>query len=220
MRFNSSDGLFSCYESATQNPVCLYEKDGENAPTESKTLNGYGYATYCSKNALDFSDDSEVTAWIISAANSSTGVITFTQITGKAAAGTGMFLKGEESASVTLTSASGKDDLTDNLLIGTTKDFTVLGNDDYYGLSGNAFVKVNAGTVPAGKALLPVNRLTTSGNEVRAFTFVFVNPTTGISETQTVSAEQFGEIFNLAGHRIGQPQKGVNIINGKKVLVK
>ena len=219
MQFNSGSDLFSCYEGAKQSAVSLYEKDGEDIPTENKTLNAYGYATYCSQNALDFSDDSEVTAWAISEANSTTGVITFTQITGKAAAGTGMLLKGEANASVTLTSASGKDDLT-NLLIGTTKAHTVLNKGDYYGLSGNTFVPVNAGTVPAGKALLPSNKLTSGSGEVRAYTFVFVDPTTGITETQTVSAEQFGEVFNLAGQRIGQPQKGVNIINGKKVLVK
>ena len=159
MQFNSGSDLFSCYAGATQSAVSLYEKDGEDIPTENKTLNDYGYATYCSQNALDFSDDSEVTAWAISEANSTTGVITFTQITGKAAAGTGMLLKGEANASVTLTSASGKDDLT-NLLIGTTKAHTVLNNGDYYGLSGNTFVPVNAGTVPAGKALLPSDRLT------------------------------------------------------------
>ena len=108
--------------------------------------------------------------------------------------------------------------LSGNKLVGTLAP-TYVAAEQYYGLSGANFVKVNAGTVKAGKALLPASALTSSG-DIRAYTFVFVDPTTGITETQNVSAEEFGTIFNLAGQRISQPQKGVNIINGKKVLVK
>ena len=214
MRYNSSNKIFSCYTSGQQ-PIYLYEKDGEAAPTESKTLNGSGYATYCSQNALDFTGNSDVTAWVITAANSTTGVITFSQITGKAPAGTGMLLKGTPNAPVTLTSATGKDALESNLLVGITSATNVTAGQ-YYGLSGNTFVPVNTGTVPAGKALLPADALSSN---VKAFTFVFEDDDpTGINTVNGEGLMVNDPIYNLAGQRISKMQKGINIVNGKKVL--
>ena len=213
MQFNSN--LFSCYASDSQSDVYLYEKSGEAAPTESVTLNAYGYATYCSQNALDFTS-AGVTAWAITAANSTSGVITFSQITGKVPAGTGMLLKG--SGTVTLTSASGEvSALSSNLLVGTTADFEVENDGDYYGLKGNTFVPVTAGTVPAGKALLPASAL---GNNVKAFTFVFEDDATAIKDLNDLkdSKDLNDVIYNLAGQRMNKMQKGINIVNGKKIM--
>ena len=39
---------------------------------------------------------------------------------------------------------------------------------------------------------------------------------TGISTVETFTEE--GAIFNLAGQRLQKMQKGINIVNGKKVL--
>ena len=44
--------------------------------------------------------------------------------------------------------------------------------------------------------------------------------TTGISEVRGKMEEVRGEVYNLQGQRLSQPQKGLNIINGKKVVVK
>ena len=43
--------------------------------------------------------------------------------------------------------------------------------------------------------------------------------TTGITLLST-AVEKADEVFNVAGQRLSQPAKGLNIINGKKVLVK
>jgi hypothetical protein len=55
---------------------------------------------------------------------------------------------------------------------------------------------------------------------VKALTFVF-NSEDGI---ETMSNGQWrmdnDQIYNLAGQRLSKPQRGINIINGKKVLVK
>lgn len=66
------------------------------------------------------------------------------------------------------------------------------------------------------KALLPATEVP---NEVKAFTFVF-NGADGIQTVETMSAEDAKAIFNLAGQRMNRMQRGVNIVNGKKVLVK
>lgn len=213
MQYNSSSKLFACYGSASQQPVYLYEKDGEATPTESKTLNDYGYATYASQNALDFTNATDVTAWTITGINGNE--ITFSQIEGSAPAGTGLFLKGEASGSVTMTSATGASALTGNLLEGIIADKTITAGE-YFGLKGNEFVPVNAGTVPAGKALLPASEVPA---EIKAFTFVF-NSADGIKTVETVNVAEAEEIFNIAGQRLQKAQRGLNIIGGRKVVIK
>ena len=185
--------------------------------TLSATLNGSGYATFASSYALDFSDDSEYSAWQVTAANSGTGVLTFSQITGTVAAGTGVLLKGTASATINIpVVASGSDISATNKLEGITAA-TAVDDNEYYGLSGNTFKKVNAGTVPAGKALLPASKV----GSVKAFTFVFEDEATGIQAMDNVQGTMNNaEIYNLAGQRLSKLQKGVNIVNGKKILVK
>ena len=179
------------------------------------TLNTSGYATYASTYPLDFSDDSEYSAWQITAVNSSTGIITFSQITGAVKAGTGVLLKGSASDDISIpVAASGSDISATNLLKGITTAKTV-DDDEYYGLKGDTFKKVNAGTVPAGKALLPASEL----GSVKSFTFIFEGAT-GVRTVEKVNAEEAEAIFNLAGQRIQKPQRGINIINGRKVVVK
>lgn len=44
--------------------------------------------------------------------------------------------------------------------------------------------------------------------------------TTAISDITADKAEGNGAIYNLAGQRVEKMQKGINIINGKKYVVK
>ena len=78
--------------------------------------------------------------------------------------------------------------------------------------SGIGFYKVGTGiTIPAGKAYLVVS------NGVKAFYGFEDEDPDGISLTPALSSRE-GEIYNLAGQRISKMQKGINIVNGKKVL--
>lgn len=178
------------------------------------TLNGSGYATYCSEYPLDFSAAEDYSAWQVTGVDGET--ITFEKVTGSVKGGTGLLLMGKPSEMVTLTSENSTNELGDNLLEGTLAPTCVDANK-YYGLSGKQFLKVNPGTVPAGKALLPAN-VVGDVNNVRTLSLVFVDPTTGIAETKTMTNED--AIYNLAGQRISKTQRGVNIVGGKKVLVK
>ena len=68
-------------------------------------------------------------------------------------------------------------------------------------------------TIPAGKAYLN----TSAG--VKGFTFVFDDDATGISLMEDGRSQmEDGAIYNLAGQRINKMQRGINIVNGKKVL--
>ena len=43
---------------------------------------------------------------------------------------------------------------------------------------------------------------------------------TGIAETVAIGASGEDIIYNLNGQRLGKVQKGLNIVNGKKVIFK
>lgn len=188
--------------------------------SESVKFNASGYATYCSQYPLDFTNAEGYTAWQITSI-SSDNVITFEKVAGSVKGGTGLLLKGAAGATVTLTSADSETALSDNKLVGTLAP-TYISAGQYYGLSGKTFVKVNAGTVPAGKALLPASLVNeNTGGNVKAFTFVFNDLTTGVNAVDNGQwTMDNGAIFDLSGRRLSKPAKGINIINGKKVVVK
>ena len=178
MRFNSD--RFSCYASTTSVSALpyFYVKDSDTpvTTTASVTLNSYGYATYATTNVLDFLDaDAEnvgYSAWQITDANSSTGVITFGQIKETVAAGKGILLKGTPGATVNLNILPvGGATLGSNILVGTTTSVHLDTAGEAYGLSGNKFVKNSgAGDIPANRAYIPAASLS---SDVKAFTFVF-----------------------------------------------
>ena len=231
LQYNSGSAIFSCYASG-QSPVQIYK---EMEPYFSLTLNDFGYATYASKYALDFShaEENGYSTWQVTDVDGSTGVVSFSQITGKVAAGTGVLLKGTASATIQIpVVASGMDISSTNQLEGITSATAIEANQ-YYGLSGNSFVKVAATTIPAGKALLPASLI--DGTAAR-LTFVF-NGTTGISLTPNPSPNRRESIYDLQGRKIGKRlevrgqnlefriqnselKPGIYIVNGKKVVMK
>lgn len=187
----------------------------------SVTLNASGYATYCSQYPLDFTGDNDYSAWQITGISEDAGnyTIIFSEITDVIAGGQGILLKGLANTTIELaSSADNKETLDYNKFVGTIAPAYVESNE-FYGLKANNFVHVNAGVVPANKALLPAN-LIDSSVEVKGFTFVFEDMATGIRTIEKVTPAEAAEIFNLAGQKMNRLQKGINIVNGKKVLVK
>jgi len=71
------------------------------------------------------------------------------------------------------------------------------------------FYKATTGTIKAGKAYLEV------ASDVKAFIFG-ADDATGINAVE--KASENGPIYNIAGQRLNKMQKGINIVNGKKVL--
>lgn len=214
MRFNSGNNIFSCYGSG-QDDIYLYESEEDAVVTNVKVqLNDKGFATYASDNTLDFLNaDASFSAWQVTGVSGST--IQFEQIESTVASGKGIMLMGSANAEITINILpAGGSTLSTNKLVGIT-EATEVAADTYFGLKGNEFVKVNAGTIAAGKAVLPASLAA----GVKSFTFNFNGVPTGVNGFETVDAEN-ARIFNLAGQRLSTPQKGLNIVNGKKVLVK
>ena len=195
----------------------------ENIASTTVTLNKYGFATYCSVNPIDFSSTTGYTAWRVNNIDTD-GTITFTKITEKIKGGQGVVLynkneDGVNTSSATITFADGTTefDENENMLVGTTAP-TYIAEGTVYGLSANKFVINNAaGNIGANKAYILASSIP---NEVKAFTFVFEDEATGITETRTATREEVEAIFNLRGQHLNRMQKGINIVNGKKILVK
>ena len=189
------------------------------APAITATLNGNGYATFCSEYPLDFSEVTDFSAWQITDISSS-NEITFEQVTGSVKGGTGLFLKGEAGATVTIPSADSSNELTGNLLVGTLAPSYFAANQ-IYGLAGNTFKKNSAGSIRANRAYIPADYITGGGSGVKPFTFIFEDDATGISLMEDGRSQmEDGAIYNVAGQRISKMQKGINIVNGKKIAVK
>ena len=223
MQYNSNSTLFSCYGSASQSNVYLYEKDGEATPTESVTVGAAGYTTYTTVNPVSF--PTGVTAYIATQVNAKT--IHLEEVL-DAPARTPLVIQAEAGSYTLERDYAGLyNDIvaaTPNLL--KSSNGTVTGDLSTIfalgvGKTGEnegkiGFYLVDDGVaVPAGKAYMVVQ----AGGGVKGFTFDGL--ATGIN---TVANSQQpianSPIYNLSGQRMSKMQRGVNIVNGKKVLVK
>ncbi len=127
---------------------------------------------------------------------------------------------------------------------GTTLTATMSGNysdaTPGYGMMGNLSSPV---TVPAGNYVIKGNQICPVGEEVTCgqykgyITLVDINPATskganfigldgyseetdGIAELKTMGNVENGNIYNLAGQKVGANYKGIIVVNGKKVVRK
>ena len=138
--------------------------------------------------------------------------ISLTEITGTIPANTAVVLKGSGTKTFEIT--DDVDAITDNVLLGSKGNVT--GGDNIYALSVKSDVVgfypvANTVTIPACKAYLD----TSAG--VKGFTFAFEDNATSINEELRMKSEE-SSIYNVAGQRLNKMQKGINIVNGKKIL--
>ena len=141
-------------------------------------------------------------------------------------ANTGVLLRAEgdvDEVTVTVKSAATAD-TEGNMLAGTNIDITadrsageyILGNDATDGLG--FYQRKSGRKIGANKAYLQLDADLAASVKGLLLNF---DEETGISTVQGSGLMVNGsEIFNLAGQRMSRVKKGVNIVNGKKVLVK
>lgn len=180
-----------------------------------------GYASFCSPLPLDLTPTENYAAWAVTATNNTE--VTFTKIQGAVPAATPFILYGEGMGgqTITLPVATGATTaVAGNMLVGTLEETsvtTVNGEYTNFGLSNGEFVKLNNGTIPANKAYLPI--LTTNVPAAARLTIVFdEGMATGIANINRESTDN--RYFNLNGQQVKTPQKGMYIVNGKKVIIK
>ena len=192
------------------------------------TVPASGWGTYCSPYPLDFSNAAtEVTAYAVSDYNAAAGTVTFEKITRKVPAKTPIVINGETGSKKIAVAEGETSAPSANLLRGYLSPTYYAGADDsktLMGLSGGTFKKMNAGTIPANKAVLVMD--TDDFNSIpdtSKMTFIFVDDATetdGISNHNVNFVKYDGNAYNLAGQRVGSDYKGVVIVNGKKVVRK
>lgn len=107
-----------------------------------------------------------------------------------------------------------------NLLLGTSTgiDVTTITDGTVYVLYNDEFVKTISGTIPAGRGYLVVETGTASAG-ARALAITIDKNATGIAAV-VVATKADGKYYNLQGQRMAQPRKGLNIVDGKKMIVK
>ena len=132
--------------------------------------------------------------------------------------GQGVVLKSTSgSITMTRTNAAPAGDFSRNSLTGTMSSLTNPGKAYVLnrGANGVGFYRLaSSGTIGANKAYLIYG-----GSLAREF-FLFEDDATGIESIQNSKFKIQNEdaIYNLAGQRIQKMQRGINIVNGKKVL--
>ncbi len=224
LRYNyaSDQARFRYYKSGQQ-PIALYKLTTvEEIPV---TIGATGYATlYYSDKALAVPEG--VTA---STASVSDKNITLKDTEGFVPAGTGVVLNGEQGEYTFLVVPESTPKLIEgNMLSGSDEAATTTGGGKYYMLSLDKIgenvgfyygaAKGGAFTNGAHKAYLVVPDATAGAKSFYLFSEA---ETTGIGSVQsTMFNDGRMEIFNLNGQRVSTPQRGIYIVNGKKVLVK
>ena len=182
------------------------------------TFSSAGYLTWVATADIDFSQTEGVTAYQITEAT--TKKITMEEVD-KVPAGAAVMLKG--SGTKTLTRTTDVEALSGNQMLACT-DGSVMGNGvngvtktDVYvlgnGKSGLGFYMLS-GTLQAGKGYLSVSQGT--GN---AKSFIAFEVTTGVDAVEANGTND-DAVYNLQGIRVANPQKGIYVKNGKKIVIK
>ncbi|MBR3399607.1 MAG: Ig-like domain-containing protein [Prevotella sp.] len=183
------------------------------------TFGPLGYLTWVATADIDFSQTEGVTAYQITEATPKK--ITMVEVD-KVPEGAAVMLKGSGTKTLKRTTEEVAD-LSDNKMractntsvtgitgSATSTDIYVLGN----GNKGLGFYMLS-GTLQAGKGYLNIS--VGAGAKPSFITF---EETTGISNAAVETTEDDGTYYNLQGVRVMNPQKGIYIKNGKKIVIK
>ena len=206
LRNNGTYG-FACYATTTGGELSLYKK-----VTENVKVTAAGYATYCSDKALDFTNVTGLKAY--KATVDTESKVTFTQVT-KVPAGEGVLLEGAANTYTVPVIESAEPIENDLVGVLTATEvnagcFVLLNQNNKVGF----YKTTKTFTVSAHTAYLPA-----LANSTRDFIWFGEDNTTGIE--QMVNGKSVnGKYYNLQGQRVNKAQKGLYIVNGKKVVVK
>lgn len=224
IRYNSSNNSFSCWTSG-MSPVFLYKEiiQKESVTLVAQSGTSY-YATFSNTAAVEFTDET-TKVYTVALDPQDNNKISLAEVASKQVpANNGVLIKaaGTSASFRYIQSATA---LENNLLKpgtgaeteGTNCLFYKLAYDDYDAKTGLGFYwgAENGGpfTAKAGGAYLAVPN---SAGTARGFSFDDCSE--GIDLIADDSALR--SIFSLSGQKVEELQKGLNIVNGKKVLVK
>jgi len=201
--------------SSTSGVDYLYIVKTGDVANITATITAAGWATLYTDKALDFSDVEGLTAYTATCSNNE---VTLTEVN-DVPANTGVVLKGAAATYNIPAIASSTTEPGD--LQGSTTQATAYNAYEGFTLymlnivEGKAqFVPVTSDEIAAGKAFLKVS----NAAGIRSLKVVFGGEATGINAVNAQQATE--EFYNLRGQRVAAPQKGLYIVNGKKVVLK
>lgn len=194
------------------NKLQVFPAIAEALPT-NVAISAAQYATYVAPFDINISK-SDVEAYTVSLLDGAYAVLTPVTLIPKWSV---ILLKGTEGTHALYSDATQTyTALTDNLLVASTTDVIADGSQYILAMLAGSpvgFYRANSGsTIQAGKGYLSIPLTPTA--KFLGFTF----DTTGIDKVN--ASTENNVIYNLNGQKISAPFKGVNIINGKKVVVK
>lgn len=207
-----------------------------DAIAETVTIAMSSYmTTYCSDKDLNFENVVGLRAYTIEGFNRSTGKLVLARQT-EVPAGTGLLLYRDGDATEFDVPVETTDMyISAQCLVGCLEPVTISateGNNSNFILTYDPndhsdnrrigfYTFNNTRTIPANKAYLQIPTSAISGTGVKGFVLEWDDeddPTAiGIIESES---SMDNDIYNLAGQRMNKAQQGINIVNGKKVLVK
>lgn len=205
-----------------------YTLQGASTSTVTANVGTYQWATFCSDKDLDFTNVTDVKAYIVTGMEN--GAVTTQLITGTVKAGTGMLLNSDAAGSFDIPLATGEttDYSATNKMHGVTEAIETVGKADAgytnYVLSvvdGKAafkYVNATSAELTKGQAYLQLEGDVQSSAPV--LSIVGDGEATGISSLENESLIKDGVYYDLSGRRVSQPTKGLYILNGKKVIIK
>ena len=239
VRFVNGNNVWINVQSATGTPKFntgqggwtinyVYEATGTNAYTVN--ISDAGYSTFFAHAEVAIPEN--VKAYYVTAEGINGNYATLTQIENIIPANTAVIIEGAEGQYTFNVSETGATAVSGNLLKGTavnsniTEEAYVLSNNGGVGLykAQTTNVSTSGGDLKvflnnAGKAYLPASAVPAAANGAANFSFRFEGGTTGISEVKGENGE-VKAIFDLTGRQVNAVERGIYIINGKKVLVK
>ncbi|MCR4604003.1 MAG: hypothetical protein K5683_10815 [Prevotella sp.] len=227
----STEGLTMSVTSSSSVTLTLNETDYEVSDLSylwfTNTANGEnvisvssaGWATFCSSSALDYSSVNGLTAHTATF-DTSQGIVTLYELSAAVPANTGVVLEGSEGTYL-VPVASSASAPSNNDLLGTTSDLATTDSYYYYALGQNTdgtvgFKLVQSGvSIPANKAYYRY----ASNDPARSF----LQMETG-GEATAIDAIEVSDgddaLYDLQGRMVTNPDKGIYIRNGKKIIIK
>lgn len=211
--------------------LCFYNGDDSNnsnftidyvylvKTAVSGTIPSSGFGSLASAYGLDFSSatisSGELAAYVVSEITKEKAKLT--SVT-EMPANSGVILEGTGGATYSIPVKSTATFVGTNKLQAAVTATEVAADAAYILKSGEFCLVTAASTVPAGKAYLLASDVPSGAKAMR---FVFDGDEDGIEAIENgQKAMDNDEIYNLAGQRVNKAQKGVFIVNGKKVVVK
>ena len=197
-----------------QNSPGIHHYYAKFAPnTVSVKVTSAGYATFCSEYAVDFTN-SGIEAFTATLNGTSLTLNAITQVP----ANTGVILVAEGGKTAEVPTVVGSvTPVTNNCLTGVNKDTTLDPDDLILNVKNGKPGFYRAASNTTLRAHRAYISKTYFAGEVKDFTFD-EEDATGIETIE--NAVEDGAIYNMAGQRLNKMQKGINIVNGKKILKK